>query len=46
MGDLRKAIRKELTDKVVAEMSKDLTNMPPHEIEKSLGGITNKGAAQ
>jgi protein required for attachment to host cells len=34
MGDLRKAIRKELSDKVVAEMSKDLTNMPPHEIEK------------
>jgi len=43
MGDLRKAIHKEVSDKVVAEVSKDLTNMPPHEIEKILAG---NGATQ
>jgi protein required for attachment to host cells len=36
MGDLRKALHKEVSDKVVAEVSKDLTNMPPHEIERVL----------
>jgi protein required for attachment to host cells len=36
MGDLRKALHKEVSDKVVAEISKDLTNMPPHEIERVL----------
>lgn len=36
MGDLRKALHKEVADKVVAEVSKDLTNMPPHEIERVL----------
>lgn len=36
MGDLRKALHKEVSDKVVAEVSKDLTNMPPHEIERLL----------
>ena len=43
MGDLRKAMHKEVSDKVVAEVSKDLTNMPPHEIEKILAG---NGATQ
>lgn len=45
MGDLRKAMHKEVSDKVVAEISKNLTNMPPHEIEKILAGSAN-GAAQ
>ncbi|MDP3738883.1 MAG: host attachment family protein [Hyphomonadaceae bacterium] len=40
MGDLRKALHKEVSDRVVAEVSKDLTNMPPHEIERVL---TNYG---
>ena len=46
MGDLRKAMHKEVSDKVVAEVSKDLTNMPPHEIEKILAGAPSNGAAQ
>ena len=36
MGDLRKAMHKEVSDKVVAEVSKDLTNMPADAIEKAL----------
>jgi protein required for attachment to host cells len=36
MGDLRKALHKEVAQRVVAEVSKDLTNMPPHEIERVL----------
>jgi protein required for attachment to host cells len=36
MGDLRKALHKEVSSRVVAEVSKDLTNMPPHEIERVL----------
>ena len=36
MGDLRKAMHKEVSDKVVAEISKDLTNMPADAIEKAL----------
>jgi protein required for attachment to host cells len=36
MGDLRKALHKEVAMRVVAEVSKDLTNMPPHEIERIL----------
>lgn len=46
MGDLRKAMHKEVSDKVVAEVSKNLTNMPPHEIEKILVGHTGNGATQ
>ena len=38
MGDLRKALHKEVSDKVVAEVSKDLTNMPKDEIERVLTG--------
>jgi protein required for attachment to host cells len=38
MGDLRKAMHKEVSDKVVAEISKDLTNMPPLEIERNIIG--------
>jgi len=44
MGDLRKAFHKEVSDKVVAEVSKDLTNMPAHEIEKILAGNGGSGA--
>jgi len=44
MGDRRKALHKELSDRVVAEVSKDLTNKPPHEIERILVG-KNNGAA-
>jgi len=36
LGDLRKALHKEVSDKVVGEVSKDLTNMPAHEIERAL----------
>ncbi|HVY88558.1 MAG TPA: host attachment family protein [Hyphomonadaceae bacterium] len=36
MGDLRKALHKEVADKVVGEVSKDLTNLPAYEIEKVL----------
>ena len=43
MGDLRKAFHKEVSAKVVAEVSKDLTNMPAHEIERILAGDANKG---
>lgn len=38
MGDLRKAMHKEVTDKIVAEISKDLTNMPPDKIETIISG--------
>ncbi len=38
LGDIRKALHKEVSDKVVAEVSKDLTNMPAHEIERILAG--------
>ena len=43
MGDLRKALHKEVSDKVVAEVSKDLTNLPANEIERILAGDANKG---
>jgi len=36
MGDLRKALHKEVSDKVVGEVSKNLTNMPAAEIERVL----------
>lgn len=36
LGDLRKALHKEVSDKVVGEISKDLTKMPAHEIERAL----------
>ena len=42
MGDLRKAMHKEVSDKVVAEISKDLTNMPPLEIERNIIGKPGK----
>ncbi len=45
MGDIRRALHKEVSDKVVAEVSKDLTNMPPYEIEKILVGKPENGAA-
>lgn len=43
MGDLRKAMHKEVSDKVVAEVSKDLTNMPPPEIERILMASNGNG---
>ncbi len=36
LGDLRKELHKEVADRVVAEVPKDLTNMPPYEIERVL----------
>lgn len=42
MGDLRKALHKEVADRVVAEVPKDLTNMPPHEIERVLTKPTRR----
>lgn len=36
LGDLRKALHKAVTDCIVAEVAKDLTNLPPHEIERVL----------
>jgi protein required for attachment to host cells len=36
MGDLRKVMHKEVSSKVVAEVSKNLTNMPPDAIERVL----------
>lgn len=36
MGELRKSLHKEVADRVVAEVAKDFTNMPSHEIEKAL----------
>jgi protein required for attachment to host cells len=38
LGDIRKALHKEVSEKVVAEISKDLTNMPKDEIERALTG--------
>jgi protein required for attachment to host cells len=38
MGELRKSLHKEVSDRVVAEVAKDFTNMPSHEIEKALAG--------
>jgi protein required for attachment to host cells len=38
MGDIRKALHKEVSEKVIAEISKDLTNMPKDEIERALTG--------
>lgn len=34
LGDLRKQLHKEVEDKVIAEIPKDLTKHPVHEIEK------------
>lgn len=36
LGELRKSMHKEVTDRIVAEVAKDLTNLPSHEIEKAL----------
>lgn len=44
LGDLRRAFHKKVSDKVVAEVSKDLTNMPPHEMERILVGQPSNGA--
>jgi protein required for attachment to host cells len=35
LGDLRKQLHPEVADKVVADLAKDLTNMPSHEIERA-----------
>ena len=36
LGDLRKDLHKEVTDRLIAETPKNLTNIPPHEIERLL----------
>lgn len=36
LGDLRKAFHKEVSDRIVAEINKDLTMFPPEEIESAL----------
>ncbi|MEQ8344940.1 MAG: host attachment family protein [Sneathiellaceae bacterium] len=36
LGDLRKALHKEVSGRVIGEIDKDLTNQPPYEIEKRL----------
>lgn len=36
LGDLRKSIHAEVSEKVTAEVAKDLTHMPSHEIERLL----------
>jgi protein required for attachment to host cells len=36
LGDLRKALHKEVTDKIVGELDKDLTNHPMPDMEKVL----------
>jgi protein required for attachment to host cells len=36
MGDLRKAMHQEVSDKIVAEIPKNLTNLPAYEIERHL----------
>lgn len=36
MGELRKAMHKEVSQRIVAEIPKDLTNMPPDAIERAL----------
>lgn len=36
LGDIRKALHKEVADKVVAEVAKDLVNMPSDQIERIL----------
>jgi len=38
LGALRKELHKEVQDKVIGELGKDLTNHPVHEIEKLLLG--------
>jgi len=43
LGDLRKAMHREVSDKVVAEISKNLTNMSPLEIERNIVGKPGKG---
>lgn len=46
MGDLRKAMHKEVSDKIVAEVAKDLTNMPSDAIEKALCANGKSESAQ
>ncbi len=36
LGDLRREFHDEVTERVVAEIGKDLTNQPPHKIEEHL----------
>ena len=41
MGDLRKEMHSEVSDRIVAEITKTLTSMPPHEIERALHSHAN-----
>jgi len=36
MGELRKSMHKDVADRIVAEVSRHLTHMPSHQIEKAL----------
>ena len=36
MGELRKSMHRDVTDRIVAEVSRHLTHMPSHQIEKAL----------
>ncbi|MFZ2103212.1 MAG: host attachment family protein [Oricola sp.] len=38
LGDMRKALNKDVQDRIVAEIAKDLTKHPVHEIEKLVLG--------
>lgn len=40
LGELRKSMHQEVTDRIIAEVAKDLTNLPSHEIEKALSGAS------
>ncbi|MFQ5959726.1 MAG: host attachment protein [Alphaproteobacteria bacterium] len=39
LGDLRKALAQTTRAKVTAELAKDLTNVPLHELPRHLGGV-------
>jgi protein required for attachment to host cells len=36
LGDLRKELHPEVSEKIIAEIAKSLTNLPAHDIEKAL----------
>ena len=38
LGELRKQFHKEVQDRIIAEIDKDLTNQPPYKIEQVLTG--------
>lgn len=44
LGELRKAIHKEVADRVVAEIAKDLTNQPMDQIERRVAEAVREAA--